>query len=83
MVASLALHAILENINPEFLKVKIGDTSKKESETLGEYCVTGLIMEGLYKKVIFMLDTEEALSILSNYMESDMYKTMFLTNFMK
>ncbi len=67
-MASIALHAIFENINPEFLKVKIGDKNKKASETLGEYSVTALLLEGLYKKVVFMVNVEESLSILSNYM---------------
>lgn len=30
-----------------------------------------------------MVDTEESLSILSNYMEADMYRNVFLNNFMK
>jgi hypothetical protein len=83
ILASFALHTIFENVNPEFLKVKIGDVSKKASETLGEYCVTGLLLEGLYKKVVFMVDVEESLSILSNYMEADMYRNIFLNNYLK
>jgi hypothetical protein len=63
--------------------VKIGDSSKKSTETLGEYCVTGFILEGLYKKVVFMVDFEESLAILSNYMEADMYRSVFLNNYLK
>lgn len=40
--------------------------------------MSGLILEGLYKKVVFMVDVEESLAILSNYMEAEMYRTLFV-----
>lgn len=39
--------------------------------------MSGLILEGLYKKVVFMVDVEESLAILSNYMEAEMYRSVF------
>jgi hypothetical protein len=31
ILASFTLHSIFENVNPDFLKVKIGDSSKKST----------------------------------------------------
>lgn len=81
ILSSVALHSILENINPVFLKVKVNE--KNQDTSLGRYFVTSLILEGLYKKVIFIVNIEEALAVLYNYFEADIYKSIYMTNYLK
>lgn len=81
ILSSVALHSILENINPVFLKIKIND--KNLDSSLGSYFVTALVLEGLYKKIIFIVNVEEALAVLYNYFEADTYRSLYVTNFLK
>lgn len=59
ILASIALHAMFENVSPDFLKIKVHQYSKEESKnSLGSYFIEGLILEGLYKKAVFMVNPE-------------------------
>jgi len=68
VVSSLALHSVLEIVNPEFFKLK----SDLEN-FLGGDCVTGLVLLGMYKKAAFMLGLRNSLELLYCFSEANMY----------
>ena len=76
-MASIALHSIYENVNSEFLKVKVTENDNQKSNTLGNYFIQGLILEGLFKKAVFMVNPQESLKILSNYNDFEAYNTIY------
>ena len=48
---------MFENVSPDFLKIKVHHLQKQESKnSLGSYFIEGLILEGLYKKAVFMVN---------------------------
>ena len=67
ILASIALHAIYENVNADFLKVKVTEKEEESRNSLGPYFIQGLILEGLYKKAVFMVNPQESLKILANF----------------
>jgi hypothetical protein len=57
ILASIALHSMFENVSPDFLKIKVHHSQKQEAKnSLGSYFIEGLILEGLYKKAVFMVN---------------------------
>lgn len=83
ILASIALHAIYENVNAEFLRIKVTESEEENRNTLGSYFIEGLILEGLYKKAVFMVNPQEALKILANYNDFDAYDTVFRQKLLK
>jgi hypothetical protein len=55
ILASIALHAIFENVSSDFLKIKVSNKGEKKN-TLGSYFIEGIILEGLYKKAVFIVN---------------------------
>lgn len=74
VVSSLALHTVLELVNPSFFELK----SDLEN-FLGGDCVTGLVLLGMYKKAAFMLGIRNSLSLLYCFSEANMYTEIFRT----
>jgi hypothetical protein len=83
ILASIALHAIYENVNAEFLKVKVTEKEEENKNSLGTYFIQGLILEGLYKKAVFMVNFQESLKILTNYNDFEAYKTIYYQKLLK
>ncbi len=76
ILGSIAVHSVLENVNSEFLKIKIStdENENKKTNTLGTYFVQGLILEGFYKKTIFITNPEESLHVLDNFCDYDLFR---------
>ena len=83
ILASIAIHAIYENVNAEFLKIKVTESEEGNRNTLGSYFIEGLILEGLYKKAVFMVNPQESLKVLANYNDFDAYNTIFRQKLLK
>ena len=56
------------------MKIKICNKNESDKKSLGSYFVQGLILEGFYKKTVFMINPEESLKILENYCDYDLYR---------
>lgn len=82
ILASIAIHAILENVSSDFLKIKVRQEEHEEKNTLGAYFIEGLIVEGLYKKAVFMVNPEESLRILQNFKDASIYQEVFKQKFL-
>lgn len=82
-MASIALHSIYENVNADFLKIKITDGEEENKKSLGTYFIQGLILEGLYKKAVFMVNPQESLKILANYNDFEAYRSVFSQKILK
>ena len=53
----------------------MNEKSQEENKnSLGSYFIEGLILEGLYKKAVFIVNTEESLKILNNFFDFGIYK---------
>lgn len=63
---------LLANIDSSFLKVRSTSINSSENEML--YCAKSLMLQGFYMEVANMVEVEESLSILSNFMEADAYQ---------
>ena len=48
---------------------------------MGSYFVTALILEGFFRKTVFIVNVEEALSVLYNHFEHATYKEMFESHY--
>lgn len=83
ILASIALHSIYENVNAEFLKVKVTENEEDNKNSLGTYFIQGLILEGAYKKVVFMINPQEALKVLWNYNDFQAYNSIFRQKLLK
>jgi hypothetical protein len=83
ILASIALHSIYENVNAEFLKVKVTENEEENKNSLGTYFIQGLILEGAYKKVVFMINPQEALKVLLNYNDFQAYNSIFRQKLLK
>lgn len=59
------------------------DDEQESKNTLGAYFVEGLIIEGLYKKTIFMVNPDESLKILRNFKDYSTYQEVFKQKFLK
>lgn len=77
ILASIAMHAVLENVNSDFLKIKVDDNRERSKNSLGPYFIQGLILQGIYKKTIFMLDVKECLKVLSNFRDFNTYLLIY------
>ena len=83
-MASIAIHAIMENVSSDFLKIKVKQDEEQESKnSLGSYFIEGLLVEGLYKKAVFMVNPEESLKILQNFRDSFIYQQVFKQKFLQ
>jgi hypothetical protein len=59
ILATVAIHGLLENVSVDFVKVKVqqeGEADEKNS--LGSYFIEGLMLLGMYKKAVFMVNPE-------------------------
>lgn len=75
---------MFENVSPDFLKIKVHQTQKQESKnSLGSYFIEGLILEGLYKKAVFMVNPEESLKLLQNFCDTNIYQEVYKQKFQK
>jgi hypothetical protein len=44
ILASIAIHSIYENVNSEFLKIKVTENDEDNKNTLGNYFIEGLVL---------------------------------------
>ena len=61
------MNTVMGSVSGEFLK--ISSEEERNRESLGWYLIHGLILEGLFKKAVFLVSTEESMKILANYGE--------------
>lgn len=59
------------------------DREEDNKNSLGLYFIQGLILEGLYKKAIFMVNPQEALKIASNYNDFGAYRNIYQQKLLK
>ena len=76
---NIALHNVLENINPNYLKLKRMNEISDNSNSLGMDAFQGLIQLGFWKKCVFLTDYSTALSITSSFGDFATYKLIFLS----
>lgn len=50
---------------------------------MGSYFIEGLILEGLYKKAVFMVNPEESLKILKNFCDVTTFQSVYKQKFLK
>lgn len=85
ILGSIAVHSIMENVSSEFLKVKVSsdENENKKKNSLGTYFIQGLILEGFYKKSIFITNPEESLHILDNFCDYELFREVCRNKFLK
>ena len=77
-IASLAFHNVLENINPDFLRLKKKGEPVDFSNSLGNECFSELINLGFWKKSIFLMDYENSLAVSATFASFKSYKLICL-----
>ena len=78
-IGNLALHNVLENINPEYLKLKKMGEEVNSTNSLGAECVQGLISLGYWRKCVFLMDYVNSLAVCSTFGDFSGYKFIYLT----
>ena len=77
-VVSTAIHNVLENINPHYLKFKVKNEICDNSNDLGTNTFQGLILLGCWKKCIYLMDYKKSLALASSFADFTNYKYLFL-----
>lgn len=77
-IANVALHNVLENINPNFLRLKKYGEISDQTNSLGIECFSELINLGFWKKILFLMDYHNALALSSTYASFKNYKMIFV-----
>ena len=77
-VASVALHNVLENINPAFLHLKKKNEKIDFTNSLGNECFSQLINLGFWKKCLFLMDYDNSLALASTFASFKNYKLIYL-----
>lgn len=70
-------------MNSEFLKIKVSSKDDHQRHTLGTYFIQGLILEGFYKKTVFITDPQESLHILNNFLDYELFRDICKNKFLK
>ena len=63
--------------------MKVTEREEENKASLGTYFIQGLILQGLYKKAVFMVNPQESLKILSNYNDFEAYKNIYYQKILK
>lgn len=63
--------------------MKVTDNDESNKHSLGTYFIEGLILSGLYKKAVFMVNPQESLKILANYNDLEAYNNIFKQKILK
>lgn len=79
-VANMAIHSVLENINPKFLSLKTDDEVVDETNSLGFECYREMILLGYWKKCLFIMDIKSSLALASSFASFTNYKLLYLQN---
>lgn len=77
-IANIALHNVLENIHPNYLKLKKINETIDSTNSLGIETFQGLIQLGFWKKCVFLTDYLTALVITSSFADFETYKHIFI-----
>lgn len=56
MIANIAMHNLLEVINPEFLRLKDAGENVGDHNSLGIEVYRSLLMLGYWKKILYLMD---------------------------
>ena len=59
------MHSALELIEPKYLKIK--ECKLDHDNSLGQYCFTGLLNLGFWKKLLYLMDLKSGLKIASMF----------------
>ena len=78
-VSNIALHSVLEIINPKYLKLKKKGEVVDETNSLGDRCFNSLVSLGFWKKCLFLMDYTNSLGLASTFASFENYKLIFLT----
>ena len=77
-IVSTAIHNVLENINPRYLQFKSRGVKADDSNDLGNKAFQGLIWLGCWKKCLFFMDFERALTLAEAFGDFESFKFLFL-----
>lgn len=80
-VANMAVHSVLENINPKFLSLKKDGEVADETNSLGFQCYREMILLGYWKKCLFIMDINSSLALASSFASFTNYKLLYLQNY--
>jgi hypothetical protein len=78
-LANVAIHNVLENINPVYLKIKSQDEEITVANSLGVESYQGLVVLGFWKKAIYIMDFQNSLAFTSTFADFVNFKIVFLT----
>ncbi|OMJ66529.1 hypothetical protein SteCoe_36591 [Stentor coeruleus] len=73
-IAFTALHNVFEMINPNYLD------AKKENSCLGLEAFQGMLLLGYWKKIIYLMDVENALAVAWTFGDFRIYKNLYVGN---
>jgi hypothetical protein len=72
-VAYMAIHNVLEMINPEYLSLK----KVLDKKSLGMLCFQGLILLGYWKKTIYIMDELNSLAVADTFVDFKNFKYIY------
>jgi hypothetical protein len=75
-IAHQALHSALELIEPKYLRIKEGELD--QTNGLGQYCFTGLLNHGYWKKLLYLMDLKSALTVSSMFCDFRNFRQIYL-----
>lgn len=75
--ANAAVHSVLENVNPNYLKLKTAQETCNSENSLGIEMFQGLLQLGFWKKVVFIADFQTALALTATFFDYSTYKLIF------
>ncbi|KAM3142568.1 hypothetical protein pb186bvf_005227 [Paramecium bursaria] len=80
LVASFAVHQILQNINPEFLRIKFDNEALTKTNSLGLDCYQQLLLLGFWKKITYQMQIKDAQSLCETFLDFLNWKNIHFIN---
>lgn len=77
-ITSTAIHNVLENINPHYLKFKNKNEEVNNCNDLGIETFQGLILLGCWKKCVYFMDYDNSLALTASCADYLNFKYLFL-----
>jgi hypothetical protein len=63
-------------IEPKYLKIKEGKLDEQNS--LGQYCFTGLLNNGYWKKLLYLMDLKSGMSVASMFGDFKNFRQLYM-----
>ncbi|CAK74855.1 unnamed protein product (macronuclear) [Paramecium tetraurelia] len=80
LVAAFAVHNVFENINPEFITLKFGDTKLTSQNSLGLECYSQMLLLGFWKKTAYQMDVSNSLLVCKLFMDFKNWRFIYYSN---